>query len=522
LGTCTPSIPVTDLGVGAKVTCSASHVLTKTDGDNGSFANTASVTDNTVCPAAGTSVCDSKVTVTVTPPGVAGILVEKSVTNVTFVGVSVINMTYQIKVTNTGTVTLSNVQVVDDLKLTYPSPATFTVKQVTSPVFQVNTGYNGDSKTNLLKGTDSLASGAFGTISLTVQVNTGGDAKNYTNTAVGSGLPPVGSKVEGTGTATGPKYIDPAITKAVDPTQAAVGDTVTFTLTVTNNGNWPATGVVVQDPLPGIFDYVSATSIDANTSLPRGTVSLITPRTVRVAIGNLAVTDKIIITITTKVNSLGQPPIENKATVSADPPPSGVSPDPIANDSSAVNITIGSNTTSLPSTGFAPNMTTVLAPQPADKAYSNNGDVWIEIPRLGISMPVVGVPHVNGSWDVSWLNNQAGWLQGTAFPSWSGNSVLTGHVYLANGQPGPFVNLSSLRWGDQIIAHIYGVSYVYEVRNNQVLSLNDTSVLSHKDVPWMTLLTCKDFDPATNSYLHRVAISAVLIDNSTSVDRSDR
>jgi len=40
---------------------------------------------------------------------------------------------------------------------------------------------------------------------------------------------------------------------------------------------------------------------------------------------------------------------------------------------------------------------------------------------------------------------------------------------------------------------------------------NDVSVISHKTTPWLTLLTCKDFDAASNSYLHRVAVSAALV-----------
>ena len=46
----------------------------------------------------------------------------------------------------------------------------------------------------------------------------------------------------------------------------------------------------------------------------------------------------------------------------------------------------------------------------------------LEIPSLGVTMPVVGVPETFDGWDVSWLGEDAGWLAGTAYPTWEGNS----------------------------------------------------------------------------------------------------
>jgi len=121
------------------------------------------------------------------------------------------------------------------------------------------------------------------------------------------------------------------------------------------------------------------------------------------------------------------------------------------------------------------------------------------------------VPLVDNNWDLSWLGNQAGWLDGTAFPSWQGNSVLTGHVTLSNGKSGPFVNLGSLKWGDRIIVHAYGYAYVYEVRENKTIAPNDTSVLKHEDNAWLTLITCKNYNETKNTYANRVSVRAVLL-----------
>ena len=165
----------------------------------------------------------------------------------------------------------------------------------------------------------------------------------------------------------------------------------------------------------------------------------------------------------------------------------------------------------LPATGFAPGMVTRLPQQPAEKAYAST-DVWLEIPRLGVTMPIVGVPLSEGDWDVSWLWRQAGWLDGTAFPGWKGNSVLTSHVVLPNGNDGPFAALGNLQWGDRVMVHAYGSVYVYEVRQNQTISPSNTTVLQHEEDAWLTLLTCKNYNEATDTYANRIAVRAVLID----------
>jgi LPXTG-site transpeptidase (sortase) family protein len=164
----------------------------------------------------------------------------------------------------------------------------------------------------------------------------------------------------------------------------------------------------------------------------------------------------------------------------------------------------------LPATGFAPNKVTDLSNIPPQEYASTNG-LTVEIPALGITLPVVGVPLKDGVWNVTWLGKQAGWLEGSAFPSWNGNSLLTGHVYLSNGLPGPFVNLNKLKYGDKIILHAYGQKYTFEVRENVVIAPDDTSVLKHEEKPWLTLVTCKEYDEKTNTYRKRVAIRAVLV-----------
>lgn len=53
---------------------------------------------------------------------------------------------------------------------------------------------------------------------------------------------------------------DPAIVKNGTPDQAEPGETVVFTITVTNNSTTNITGVIVRDPLPSYFDFLSAST----------------------------------------------------------------------------------------------------------------------------------------------------------------------------------------------------------------------------------------------------------------------
>ena len=163
----------------------------------------------------------------------------------------------------------------------------------------------------------------------------------------------------------------------------------------------------------------------------------------------------------------------------------------------------------VPVTGFAPNVVTDLSNEPYT-IYADTS-ITLDIPALSVNIPIVGVPKKDGTWNVSWLTNQAGWLEGSAFPSWNGNSVLTGHVYLSNGKPGPFVKLHELKTGDQVIVHAFGLNYIFEVQTNAIISPTDRSVIKHEERPWITLVTCTDYDPKTSTYKSRFIVRAVLV-----------
>ena len=165
----------------------------------------------------------------------------------------------------------------------------------------------------------------------------------------------------------------------------------------------------------------------------------------------------------------------------------------------------------VPATGFPQGMPTTLPLQPVEKSYTAT-TMWVEIPRLGVKMNIVGIPQTKDGWDVSWLGREAGWLNGTAFPTWQGNSVLTGHVWTETNKPGPFNKLKDLQYGDQIKIHAFDQVFIYEIRESALISSTDTkSMMKHEEKTWLTLITCEGFNAKTGGYLYRRMARAVLV-----------
>jgi len=165
----------------------------------------------------------------------------------------------------------------------------------------------------------------------------------------------------------------------------------------------------------------------------------------------------------------------------------------------------------LPNTGFAPGQQTILPEQPAYLAYESYGEMWLEIPDLQEKMTIQGVPKGDNGWDVRWLSEQAGYLEGTAFPTWAGNTGLAGHAVLPDGSPGPFARLDTLRWGDQVVIHAWGKRYIYEVRENSLVQPDTLNVLRHEELDWVTLITCQEYDEKSGRYRWRRIVRAVLV-----------
>jgi LPXTG-site transpeptidase (sortase) family protein len=166
----------------------------------------------------------------------------------------------------------------------------------------------------------------------------------------------------------------------------------------------------------------------------------------------------------------------------------------------------------MPDTGFPPGKTTSLTREDQVTLAAHGTGLTLEIPRLNVSLPITGIPFRENTWDVTWLSHQVGWLEGTAFPTWAGNSVLTAHVVNSSGLQGPFAELDSLRYGDQILIKGWGQSYLYEVRSVNILNADDPSAaLGHEDYPWITLITCSGYLPNQEMYSSRIVVKAVQV-----------
>jgi LPXTG-site transpeptidase (sortase) family protein len=164
----------------------------------------------------------------------------------------------------------------------------------------------------------------------------------------------------------------------------------------------------------------------------------------------------------------------------------------------------------LPVTGFPPRMRTwIKINKPSN---TNLITPTLIIPSLDVNMPIYGIEQSKGFWDVSWLWNEAGWLEGTAYPTTNGNSVLTGHVVTADGKNGPFVHLKSLTSDDYVFIVNSGFRYIYKVESIKFIKPNDMSVFSHEDDSWLTLITCDSYDEKMGEYLLRVVVRAPLVE----------
>ena len=127
----------------------------------------------------------------------------------------------------------------------------------------------------------------------------------------------------------------------------------------------------------------------------------------------------------------------------------------------------------IPVTGFAPDIITSL--NGITRPRYDSTALQIEIPVIGVDTSIMGVQIQDGGWNISWLQGQVGWLNGTAYPTRSGNSVLTAHVINADGKPGIFARLKYLGVGEFIYLYDAGYRYTYQVISNQTARPDDST-----------------------------------------------
>ena len=319
-----------------------------------------------------------------------------------------------------------------------------------------------------------------------------------------------------------------SIRKSFAPNPITAGSTSMLTITIQNSGNIPITSMVLSDSLPTVPANLVIASAPAPVNNCGGTLDAV-PRTglIQLMNGSLAANASctIVVPVTGSVAGIYINTIPG-GDLSSDPNQTVIVPSTSApltilapggggtgrgggNNNPGVPTATASNFL-IPVTGFAPGMVTKLDAS-SRTAYDTTG-LNIEIPVLKVNSPIVGVEKMKGNWDVSWLQNQVGWLNGTAYPTWRGNSLLTGHVVGADGKPSIFSKLKALGVGEYIFVNNAGYRYTYKVLSNTFVQPNDKSVLKHDEKSYLTLITCDSYDEITGTYLRRVVVRALLVD----------
>jgi uncharacterized repeat protein (TIGR01451 family) len=158
-------------------------------------------------------------------------------------------VTYTVTATNNGVDTSTDVQVTDVV----PAGLTFTSAWTTQGTYASGTG---------VWDIGTLANGASGTLAITATVDAGTAGTTQTNTATGSSdqADPDPSNNSDGANITVPA-VDVALTKTVNNSAPNPSDTITYTVSVTNNGPDTATAFAIADTVPSGVTLVSASPL---------------------------------------------------------------------------------------------------------------------------------------------------------------------------------------------------------------------------------------------------------------------
>ncbi|HEU4889596.1 MAG TPA: DUF11 domain-containing protein, partial [Thermoanaerobaculia bacterium] len=250
------------VGASGTITCTAASMAASTTATftlivqvagnaTGTINNTATATSDTDDNNGGND-SGSAPPVAVGGAGTADLGVTKS-TNTTTASAGD-PVTYTITVTNNGPDAANEVVVSDTL------PPSLLFQSITpAATFTCTTPAAGTSGTITCTG-GPLANGATATFTLNTTVAPGATGSISNGVSVSSSA---SDSNGGNSTATAPGVIvgeaDLSITKTTNVTQTQTGNTINYTITVTNNGTDPALNVIVNDDLPAGLQFISAT-----------------------------------------------------------------------------------------------------------------------------------------------------------------------------------------------------------------------------------------------------------------------
>ncbi len=276
---------------------SATLSITATVVQAGTIANTATVTSsNAIDP----NPSNNSGTAVVNGPALAADIQVQKTVDVPAPTVGS-NVTFTVTVLNAGPSTATGVAVTDVL----PPGLAFV-----SATPSAGTSFAADVWT-----IGSLPNGATATLALVANVTASGTYVNTAAKSAESEFDPnpsndsaVAGVVAGGG---GSPAADLGILKLDSPDPVRAGETLTYTLVVTNRGPNDATGVTVTDPLPAGVSFVSA----APSQGACGGAA-----TVACALGGLGAGNSATVSIVVAVSAAAVPSVTNTATVAANEP----------------------------------------------------------------------------------------------------------------------------------------------------------------------------------------------------------
>ncbi len=550
--------------------CSGIYVVTQADIDSGKVMNQAAVLASDPFETEVGDEADNETSLVQSGLlGVAKTLKEKPVQ----IDPGIWRVIFEINVANLGNVTLHDLQVIDDLSQVFKPPNSFMLIEITSEDFDLNnSGYDGlpepEGDPKLLRdGINGLEVGVSGKIEIHLDVLpvNGGP---FENTAYASALDPEDQLVEDLSQSgmdpdpdedgdpknnedptpvdfgedlfklplgikrfdnAGQPMLEWSVTwinhQNIVPIKARMSDPIPEGTVFVNNGEasgYPlpskklpagstASGVQCQleektDHPETVTDYCYFEG--PSTEYPRGRIvwegilgadlDQVTPETAE---------NEIQISYATRVSS-NVKEVNNQAHLDWDQDGDG---EIETTEQETISVSSKWYVESLPETGFTPNQTANISPQPEEKDYQKSG-MSLVIPKLSLQVEILTVPFADGAWDVTWLGAQAGYLEGSAYPTWAGNTILTAHASTPINTKGIFSEIHTLSYGDNIHIRAHGMTYTYEVRSQSLIRAGDLqAAFREEDYDWVTLLTCEGYDPDFDRFTFRRIVRAVLV-----------